>query len=186
MSFQRELSLVEELLSSAPASFDEQLGLLTDILAYVARTSGLRKIEVDKFQVRLSQEMDGKSIVIDARALEDVLFRSDTNGVEFIQVNFSNGNKILLTDTLIGFKPTAPKGVDLMRLPRVVTTPDVMSVFEAIQDALHSTNTGPHEIAILKRIFDAVLAGGEAVGFDLSEERSWLARVPVKVVRACS
>lgn len=165
---------------------EEQKKLLAEVLDYVAKSNGLRGVLVDKHQARIRQVADGKSILISAHLLESILFRTDSNGTDFIQVNFTTGKKILITDSLIGFKPTTPKGIDITRIPRVVTTPDVISVFEAIQETLHSAGPESYELSILKKIFDAVLSGGEAVGFDLSQERLWLSRVPLVSARATS
>jgi len=165
---------------------EEQVKLLGEILGYVAKTKGLRGAWVDQYEARILQTADDKSILINARMLDSVIYRIDSSGADFIQVNFITGKKILLTDALIGFKPTTTKGIDMTRLPRVVTTPDVISVFEAIQEALHISGPNSYELAILKKIFDAVLSGGEAVGFDLSQERSWLSRVPLIGTQATS
>ncbi len=169
----------------APGSGKQQK-FFSDILVFVEQSSGLRGYSVSECKARIHQSADGKSIDIETEQIEDVLFRSDTEGEEFIQVNFVSGHKILLTDTLIGFKPAAPKGLDVSKLPRVVTTPDVVNVFEAIQDALHSAGPDSHELNVLKRVFEAVLTGGEAVGFDLSNERSWLARIPSAFTKIAS
>ena len=83
-----------------------------------------------------------------------------------------------MTTTLVGFKPVPLKGLDLSKLPRVVTTPDIESVFEAVQDALHASETDSREVNVLRRVFEAVVAGGESVGFDLAEERAWISRIP--------
>lgn len=169
----------------APGS-NKQQKLFSEILQYVGKTSGLRFLSSGEDRVRIRQMVDGKSIEIRTENLEDVLFRSDVDGEEFLQVNFSSGNKILLTDTLIGFKPVSPKGLDISRLPRVVTTPDVINVFEAIQDSLHTAGPDSHEMTVLRKVFDAVLAGGEAIGFDLATERTWMARIPTSLTRIAS
>lgn len=157
---------------------EQQRELLSQITAFVSKASGLRMEHTSQDSALITQTMDGKGLAVDISNLEAVLFRSDTEGQEFIQVNFCTGKKILLTSNLIGFKPIAHRGLDLAKLPRVVTTPDVHSVFDAIQDALHAADAEPHEIVVLKRVFEAVIAGGESVGFDLSKERAWLARLP--------
>jgi hypothetical protein len=164
-------------LNCAPSPEKKQQ-LLTDIAGYVNRTKGLRAIPLSDGRLRIQQNVDSKYIVVDTETLDDVLVRSDVAGEEFIQVNFSGGKKVLLTDSLIGFKPAEAKGIDAGRIPRVVTTPDVVNVFEAIQDALHTNGIDTHEMSILKKVFEAVLTGGESVGFDLTTERSWLARIP--------
>ena len=41
-----------------------------------------------------------------------------------------------------------------------------------------------HEVEILKKVYLAIIAGGEKVGFDLSPERSWLNRLLASKFRA--
>lgn len=176
---------MEAFLNCAPSA-EKQRKLLSDIIIYINQARGLTSFQVGVDRIRIQQSIDKKFIFVETASLEDVLFRSDVAGEEFIQVNFTSGKKVLLTDGLIGFKPAQAKGVDASRIPRVVTTPDVVNVFEAIQDALHSTGIESHEMSILKKIFEAVLAGGESVGFDLTNERSWLARIPASQTRASS
>ena len=160
--------------------------LFSEIIDFVAKSSGLRATQVTVDRLRVDQALDGKGILISADLLDEVLLRSDAETQEFIQINYSSGQKILLTDKLIGFKPIAQQGLDSSRLPRVVTTPDVVNVFEAIQDAIHGAGAESHELAILKKIFESVLIGGEAVGFDLRQERSWMARIPSSLTRVSS
>lgn len=172
-------------MNSTPGTVQQQ-ELLAEIVSFVERAAGLSCVKEVGGAVRIVQKADGKSVAFAAIDLEDVLFRSDTEAQEFIQINFSSGKKILVTRTLIGFKPLALQGLDSAKLPRVVTTPDVLSVFEAIQDALHSDDADEREVAVLKKVFEAVLAGGESVGFDLAIERSWLARIPNTLSRTAA
>jgi hypothetical protein len=165
---------------------DQQQEFMTKIVSFVERAGGLSLVKESGGAIRVVQKIDGKAVCFSPTDLEDVLLRSDTEAKEFIQINFSSGKKILVTRTLIGFKPLALQGLDSGKLPRVVTTPDVMSVFEAIQDALHSDDADEREVAVLKKVFEAVLAGGESVGFDLSLERSWLARIPNTLSRTAA
>lgn len=157
---------------------EKQQELLSEIEVFIARARGLDSQILEGGALRIVQKIDKKSVDLSVKDLEAVLSRSDTEGQEFLQVNFCSGKKILVTNTLIGFKPVPLRGLDLAKLPRVVTTPDILSVFEAIQDALHALDTDVHEVSVLKRVFEAVLAGGESVGFDLSKERLWVARIP--------
>jgi hypothetical protein len=170
-------------LDCVPSGTEKQKKLLADIQTFVSGTRGLRCNEIDLDRMRIHQNIDGKTVTLEASLLDDVLIRSDASGEEFLQVNFSSGLKILLTGALIGFRPTAPKGLDVSRLPRVVTTPDILNVFDAIQEALHASGTDMHEISVLKKIYEAVIAGGEAVGIDLSRERSWLSRIPASLTK---
>jgi hypothetical protein len=124
--------------------------------------------------LEIHQSTDGKSIAFPIADLEEVISRIDSDGHAFLQVNFLSGKKILLTENLIGFKPVPSRGLDLSKLPKVVTTPDLLSVVEAIEDSMSSAPTQTDEVEVLKRVFDSVLRGAEAVGFDLTPERLWL------------
>ena len=168
------------------AATDKQQEHMTEIVSFVERATGLKLVKESGSAVRIVQKADGKSVAFAPVDIEDVLFRSDTEAQEFLQINFSSGKKILVTRALIGFKPLALQGLDNAKLPRVVTTPDVLSVFEAIQDALHADDADEREVVLLKKVFEAVLAGGESVVFDLGVERSWLARIPNTLSRTAA
>lgn len=165
---------------------DKQQEFMATIISFVERAKGLACVKESGGAIRIQQKADGKSVAFAPCDIADVLLRSDTEAQQFLQINFSSGKKILVTRTLIGFKPLALKGLDTDKVPRVVTTPDVLSVFEAIQDALHSEDADDREVTVLKKVFEAVLAGGESVGFDLAVERSWLARIPNTLSRTAA
>lgn len=120
------------------------------------------------------QRVDGKTIRFAKQEVEEVLERFDSEGKMFLQVNFLSGRKILLTEKLVGFKPCPTKGLDLRKLPKVVTTPDLVSVVEAIEESLNSMKPRFEEVEVLRRVFDSVLLGAQEVGFDLEAERTWL------------
>ena len=125
--------------------------------------------------MQIRQRADGKTIAFEISDLEEVISRIDADGHVFLQVNFLSGKKILLTENLIGFKPAPSRGLDLSKLPKVVTTPDLLSVVEAIEDTLTTpVPAQTDELDVLKRVFDSVLRGAEAVGFDITPERLWL------------
>ena len=86
--------------------------------------------------------------------------------------------KILLTDQLIGFKPWPVPELDISKLPKVVTTLDLLSVFEAIEESVTTMSGRPEDTDTLKKVFNSILLGGEDIGFDLTTERSWLRRLP--------
>lgn len=125
------------------------------------------------------QKADGKKLELDASQISEIIERQDQDGAGFLQLNFENGRKLLLTQYLIGFKPVWLAGLDRDRLPKVVTTPDLVSVLEAIQESLDTTSglTESSELGVLKLVFESVLVGGEDVGFDMSQERVWIQQV---------
>lgn len=124
--------------------------------------------------LEIFQCTDGKAINFAIADLEEVIPRIDSDGHVFLQVNFLSGKKILLTQNLIGFKPAPSRGLDLSKLPKVVTTPDLLSVVEAIEDSITAAPNQPEELDVLKKVFDSVLRGAEAVGFDTTSERVWM------------
>ena len=165
---------------SKPNSAMDDLGTILD---YVDRSQGLRATVKDSGKVEVQQEVDGKVFLFNMSEVTEVIPRSDSEGKPFIQVNFGNQNKVLFTDTLIGFKPVDTLGLDMSRIPKVVTTPDLMSVFEAIEEAL-SSEGAEHEVEILKKVYYAILSGAEKVGFDLVFERKWIGRLSASKFRA--
>lgn len=141
---------------------------------FVAKSSGLRSRLQEEQKLEIFQTTDGKAIAFAITELEDVISRIDSDGQAFLQVNFTSGKKILLTQNLIGFKPAPSRGLDLTKLPKVVTTPDLLSVVEAIEDSISTPPSQPEELEVLKKVFDSVLRGAEAVGFDTTSERVWM------------
>lgn len=171
-------------MNQGPTDKNNGRAILEAIAKYVGQSSGLTGGTRTEDSIEIHQKADGKSLRLDMKQIEDLIPRADNDGRDFLQVNFNSGHKILITDDLIGFKPQERNGLDMDKLPKVVTTPDLMSVFEAIQEALHSEEARPEEIEILRRVFESVVRGGEAVGFDLKQERHWFSRLPTQSRRA--
>lgn len=153
--------------------------MLDVILGYARSVKGLTVCIEETRNVSIVQKIDGRKVSFESSDVEEVLDRKDVDGKAFLQVNFLNGRKILITESLVGFKPIEIMGLDLGKLPRVVTTPDLVSVFEAIEEALGSENTPDHEVETLRKVFYAILNGAENIGFSLENERKWLSRLSV-------
>ena len=151
--------------------------LLEEVLTYVDNSSGLSSNVTEEGRVTIQQAVDGKTFGFKFHDLREVLQRTDADGKNFIQVNFENGHKVLFTDTLVGFKPREVLGLDMGKIPKVVTTPDLLSVFEAIEESMAGDPLLEHEVDVLKKVFQAILTGGEQAGFDLAFERRWLGRL---------
>lgn len=158
--------------------------VVAEIQNFIGSSSGLKLVDSKLSDyVIIEQKLDKKRISINSFDLDEVLFREDEAGKSFLQVNFVSGKKILITETLVGFRPLGLFGLDMEKLPKVVTTPDIQSVFEAIQETLEG-NDEQEELDILRKVYDSVICGGESVGFDLKEERKMLARIPTRVQQA--
>jgi len=156
---------------------------LDSILNFVERATGLSALVSDDGDLQIVQDIDSKIFAFSMEEVTEVLHRQDAESKAFLQINFKNSNKVLLTETLVGFKPSQTLGLDMTKLPKVVTTPDLVSVFDAIEDAMGSDQID-HEIEILKKVYLAIVSGGEKVGFDLKDERRWLNRLLGSRLRA--
>ena len=158
--------------------------LMHEVSAFVGQAQGLSFVETKEGPVQVTQAVDGKIFRFNPEDLTEVVHRFDTDGKTFIQVNFTNGLKVLLTENLVGFKPEQVAGLDMAKIPKVVTTPDLVSVLEAIEDTLGSDTFVDTELEVLKRVYHSILKGGESAGFDLMFERRWLERLTPSRFRA--
>ena len=143
------------------------------ISEFIGRSLGLQ-MQDEKGEISILQKVDNRRIRFSTSTIEEVLSRQDSEGRDFLQVNFLNGRKILITEKLVGFKPAETSGLDLRKLPKVVTTPDLVSVVEAIEESVNEFGHRAEEVDVLRRVFDSVLNGAEAVGFEVGTERNWL------------
>ncbi len=159
--------------SNTPNGYKQKLS------EFAQSSAGLEILDSPMNEIILRQKVDSKSIRIYIDDIQNLISRADTEGVPFLQVNLKDSKKLLITENLIGFKPVQLTGLDPSRIPKVVTTQDLTSVFDAIEEALYLNENPNEEIHLLKRIFDSVIAGGEQIGFDLTKEKSWLQRLPI-------
>jgi hypothetical protein len=159
--------------------------LMNKIEQYLSKNDyKIELIEVGPDSFKLQQKADGKALTFSCLNLLEILERVDQDGKDFLQVNFSDNQKILVTEALVGFKPFPVSGLDLTRIPKVVTTPDLLSVFEALQDSLASDESREVEIDILRKVYQSILLGAERVGFQLDFEKRWLGRITYAKTKA--
>lgn len=155
---------------------DIKQDLIQQVESFIKSKSNLEITWSNADQIEIAQKSDGRKMSMQIADLEEVLLRSDHEGDQFLQLNLSFDRKVLVTKNLIGFKPVNIKGLDMNRLPKVVTTVDLVSVLEAIEDLMTSDqNTAMVEIDVLKKVYHAIVSGGEKVGFQLDDEKRWLA-----------
>jgi hypothetical protein len=145
------------------------------ICEFIETSSGLNLTESEN-QIKITQKADNKTIELTYEKINEVILRWDAEGKKFLQINFEEDKKILLTDKLIGFKPQSIIGLDMKKLPNVVTTSDLLSILEAIEESLLE-GFSYSELKVLKNVYEAVLKGGESIGFDLKTERDWVTQI---------
>jgi galactitol-specific phosphotransferase system IIB component len=159
--------------------------LMSKIEQYLSKNNfKIELIRISSDSYKLQQKVDGKALTFCSSNLMEILDRVDQEGKDFLQINFSDHQKILVTESLVGFKPYPVSGLDLTRIPKVVTTPDLLSVFEALQDSLASDEAREVEIDILRKVYQSILLGAEKVGFQLDFEKRWLGRITYSKTRA--
>jgi len=157
-------------------SHDSKQSMLSHVESYITKKSNLKMRWLDDQEFEIAQSGDGRQLKLRSGEIEEVLTRSDHEGEQFLQLNLSFDRKILITRNLVGFKPTTVTGLDMNKLPKVVTTADLVNVLEAIEDLMTSDqNTAMIEIDVLKKVFHAIVSGGEKIGFVLDQEKRWLA-----------
>ncbi|MFN8945330.1 MAG: hypothetical protein ACK5WZ_11995 [Pseudobdellovibrionaceae bacterium] len=122
--------------------------------------------------LNITQKIDSKCVTILSSAVGEVLERQDTDGKSFIQINFQSQVKILITETLIGFKPSEITSLDMSKIPKVVTTPDLVSVQQALQDCLYYDQF--EDLEVLKKVYLSILSGAINSGFAMADESQWI------------
>ncbi len=148
------------------------------VVDFISQCRGLSFLESESEELTICQRADGKCLTFKTSDIEKVLYRVDVQKKPFLQVNFKNNKKFLLTDDLIGFKPIISCKQDESRLPKVVTTPDLLSFIEILENSIgEHTISSPQEIEDVRRYFDCVLKGAENIGFNLTCERIWIERL---------
>lgn len=149
---------------------------LNQICNFLDKTSGFQ-YTVTTTKISLTQKEDRKTMEIVVDEVDKVITRTDYDGSEFIQINFKNNNKALLTTNLIGFKPFQLAGFDTSKIPKVVTTMDLKSVLIAIEDSLEEDLTqNITEFDVLRKVYQSIMLGAESVGIRMSEEKNWYIR----------
>ena len=145
---------------------------------FVTKSDGLLfAMDLKTGKIKIHQKQDQKTISFNRNEVETVLYRTNPNKESFLQVNFTTGKKILLTNYFIGFAPAACGGLDPSKLPKVVTTADLLSVIEAIESSLYGEDHYEENIEDVKLFFESMSSGAEAVGFHLTGERLWVEKL---------
>lgn len=160
---------------SFPIPKDKPKDIIESFLSRTQKIFLIKKGEDKK--ITLFQSYDKKTLSFYESDIEKVLERKDYNGEVFLQVDFKNGKKILLTHEFIGFSPAVCSDMKTKKLPKVVTTADLLSVIEAIEGSLYGTDRYQESLHDIKLFFETIASGAESVGFDLSGERLWLERL---------
>lgn len=154
-----------------------KINSMENIIQFINKTKGLKCSYDDSDDMTIYQCIDGKNFNFKRTDVEEVLNRKDSKREAFIQINFYGDKKIILTDKFIGFKPFPVPELDMTKLPKVVTTPDLLNFIEVIEDSMYELDITAIEVKDIKKYFESVLIGAEKVGFDVLSERVWVERL---------
>ena len=160
---------------SFPIPKENPKSIIQDFLSHAKKLSLIKQGEDEK--ITLFQSHDKKTLSFYESDIEKILKRKDYNGETFLQLNFKSGKKILLTDEFVGFSPAACSGIDPKKLPKVVTTVDLLSVIEALESSLYGTDRYQESLDDVKLFFEAIASGAESIGFSLTGERLWVEKL---------
>ncbi len=160
---------------SFPIPKEKPKSIIEDFLSHARQLSLLKKDSAEK--ITLLQNHDKKTLSFYESDIDKILDRKDGKGEAFLQVNFKNGKKILLTNEFIGFSPVECGEIPKGKLPKVVTTADLLSVIEAIESSLYGTDQYQESLQDVQLFFEAIASGAEAIGFSLTGERLWVERL---------
>ena len=143
----------------------------------IDKKSIFTEIEKTKLENRINSLT--KKVEYKNDEIDKVLTRQDLDGSSFLQINFISGHKILITHSLIGFKPHEMVGFDAARIPKVVTTVDLLSVSKALEELFDADETpnSTAEIEVLKKVYQSIMIGAENIGFKMSSEKRWFSSV---------
>jgi hypothetical protein len=165
----------EDIDLNEPQASAEQLRHFGRLIDFCRKASGYRILHQSEDTLIIEQMIDRRALRICANWIDDILDRADPDGQMFLQVNFADDRKILITDRLIGFKPqprSHREGAEhaVRRLPRVVTTPDLASVLGAMNESFDRSDERT-ELATLRVLYDAILRGASLIGFEVADDR---------------
>ena len=147
------------------------------IEGFLSEGKKLSLIDKEDGKITLLQSYDKKTISFYEEDVEKILERKDQNGERFLQINFKTGKKILITSEFIGFPPTSYSKEGNKKLPKVVTTADLLSVIEAIESSIYGPDQYQESLYDVRLFFEAIAGGAESAGFSLTGERLWVEKL---------
>ena len=160
---------------SFPIPKDNPKSIIEGFLSQNKKLTLIKHPETNKIILR--QDHDKKTLCFYESDIEKIFTRTDYNGENFLQVNFKNSKKILLTDEFVGFPPAVCSGIESKKLPKVVTTADLLSVIEAMESSLYGTDQYQESLHDVRLFFEAIASGAESIGFSLIGERLWVEKL---------
>lgn len=135
------------------------------LLSFIKKTRGLRVKNQNLTSITIEQKEDKSFLKIFFHQISHISLASETKKEDYIQINFINKTKCILTESLIGFAPIKSLLLDKNSLPEVVSSIDLLNILEAFEANLR--NSGEIEdFLFLNQVYHAVLNGGKHIGLE--------------------
>lgn len=135
------------------------------LLNFINKAKGLRIKKQDKNIIVIEQLEDKSCLKIFFHNIHYISFAKDSVNGQYMQIDFTNKTKCILTDNLIGFAPVKSLLLNKNALPEVVSSIDLLNIIEAFE--AHLRNSGvAEEFLFLNQVYHAVVNGGKQIGIE--------------------
>lgn len=135
------------------------------LLNFIKKASGLKIKQQDKYFIIIEQLEDKSCLKVFFHNISYISFAKDDTGGQYIQIDFLNKTKCILTDSLIGFSPVKSLLLNKNALPEVVSSIDLLNIIEAFEANLRNSGEA-EEFLFLNQVYHAVLNGGKQIGIE--------------------
>ncbi|MBE8162641.1 MAG: hypothetical protein HAW63_01470 [Bdellovibrionaceae bacterium] len=135
------------------------------LLSFINKASGLQIKKSTNDYIIIEQLEDKSFLKIFFHHIDYISFSKDARKESYIQLNFINNTKCILTSDLIGFSPVKSLLLNKNSLPEVVSSIDLLNILEAFEASLRNSGNS-EDFLFLNQVYNAVLNGGKKVGME--------------------
>lgn len=135
------------------------------LLSFINKAAGLRLKQQSHNYITIEQLEDKSFLKIFFHHISYISFSKETSNKNYIQLNFTNNTKCILTNNLIGFAPIKSLLLEKSSLPEVVSSMDLLNIIEAFEANLRNSGE-PEDFLFLSQVYHAVLNGGKKIGIE--------------------
>lgn len=135
------------------------------LLQFIKNAKGLRVKQQGQNFITIEQLEDKSFLKVFFYQIRHVSQSPESNKDSYIQINFTNNTKCILTDNLIGFAPIKSFLLDKNALPEVVSSMDLLNIIEAFESNLRNSGE-PEDFLFLNQVYHSVLNGGKHIGIE--------------------
>lgn len=135
------------------------------LLNFIKKATGLRLKQQSNNYIIIEQLEDKSFLKIFFHHISYISCSKEKQGDHYIQLDFTNNTKCILTNNLIGFAPIKSLLLKKNCLPEVVSSMDLLNIIEAFESNLRNSGE-PEDFLFLSQVYYAVLNGGKNIGIE--------------------